>query len=168
MKNLNELYSEGLNIVLESCGEDAIGEINSIRVNPLFKRKLGCCKRKSDLSNDLEVAPIVVYDDTPDDFSLSVIVHEILHTSYDCMDHGYIWKNYAEKVMKKYPNLYISRVTSYKRFGMKPRKIEYKYAVACPSCGKTWKRATRGSKLIKHPEWFSCRKCKEKLIRIDI
>ena len=47
------------------------------------------------IKRTLHIDPHLLDDNVPDKSTLSVMVHELLHTCPDCVKHGYRWKKYA-------------------------------------------------------------------------
>lgn len=95
----------------------------------------------------------------------NVIVHEILHSLPNCMNHGKEWKNAANKYNRKY-NTNISRTTPTECLGDYSEVIKSTniYEVKCCNCGKVFGRS-RMSDLIKNTSSYHC-KCGGKLTRI--
>ena len=75
-----------------------------------------------------------------EDGLINTILHELLHTCPDCMDHGTQWKFWAEKVRKAY-GYNIKRTSDDEEKevttgNLNYHKREYKYLVYCKKCGK--------------------------------
>lgn len=85
-----------------------------------------------------------------------VIIHELLHTCDGCMNHGKVWKDYANKV-NKHTGLNVSRTNSYEELGLERPKAEEtaKYIITCNECGNKWYR-DRASNITKYPEHYHC------------
>ena len=166
MKNIYELFDHALSIVEECCG-DVVEPINEVRINYRSKKRWGMCKYTSSTdSNVIEISNRILGDDVPYEKVLQVVVHEVLHATYGCHNHGKLWKRRAAQVMEKYPELNISRCNSASEFGVSEYKCpEKKYAVQCPICKRTWRRAKQ-SKLITQTWRYSCKMCSAKLVRI--
>lgn len=165
-KDIYEIFNEGYDIVKECCG-DVIEPIKEVKINTRSKKRFGVCKYNAQTdTNVIEISERILGDNVPDDMVLTVMVHEILHATYGCHNHGKTWQNRAQQVMNKYPELKIRRCNSSQEFGIEPyvppKRI---YAVQCPSCHTTWRRA-RKTKLISMPHKFTCRRCNEKLVRV--
>ena len=108
----------------------------------------------------------ILLEDNVDDISLyNTLVHELIHTAPNCMNHGKLWKEYAAKVNKEF-NLNIKTTNSEEEKGVKIRTpIEYKYSVKCPDCGEVW-NYQRMSKVVKTPSDYKCGHCRTTLIRV--
>ena len=166
MKDIYELFAEGKSIVKECCG-DVLEDISDVRVNYRSKKRWGVCKyNRIEMSNVIEISKRILEDSVPYEKTLQVMVHELLHATFGCHNHGSLWQKRAKMVMDKYPELKITRCNSSEEFGLEPYvPPKRKYIVECPCCKATWKRA-KEVKLIKHPERYSCGKCHEPLTRI--
>ena len=158
MIDIYELYSEGRSIVEECCG-DVIGDITDISINTRSKRRWGQCHfNRSNNTFQLQISSRILADEIPYEATLSVMIHEILHACEGGQSHKGMWKVYAKKVMDKYPELTITRVTPASYFGLQSRQIQQKYAIRCDNCGKVIHRA-RMSKVIKYAEYCTHRNC---------
>ena len=75
-----------------------------------------------------------------EDGLINTILHELLHTCPNCMDHGAQWKFWAEKVRKAYGyNIKRTSDNDEKEVttgNLNYHKREYKYLVYCKKCGK--------------------------------
>ena len=91
------------------------------------------------------------------------IIHEMLHILAPMSGHKGKWKTLANQVNIKSGGKYnIKRCGDFDEMGIKRKPKEIKYVVECPDCGAKWTRI-RKCKLVKHPEWFVCGKCKVNL-----
>lgn len=164
MKNIEYLKKE-----LEVCKQMAaesnikIGKICDIKINTRAKKRWGLCSYTSN-GFIIEISSSLLQDDVSREALMNTLMHEVLHTVDDCMNHGKKWKYYAGIINLKY-GLHIKSTTS-----AAEKKIDdndsYNYIIACPKCGYQWKYI-RMSRCVKHPERFShtgC--CKDGLIRI--
>ena len=84
------------------------------------------------------------------------LLHELIHTCPDCMNHGEQWQKYVGTANKK-GGYNIKRTTNSKAFS------EYgdnnaKYIMRCKQCNIRVYRY-RMSKLVKSPNSFRCSKC---------
>ena len=92
------------------------------------------------------------------------IIHEILHTLPDCMNHGKIWKQKAMIINNRY-NMDISRCGNFQIVEMQEAKEEVQYMFKCKDCGQIIKRK-RMSKFVREYEHYHCAICKGKFERI--
>ncbi len=93
----------------------------------------------------------------------TIMLHELLHTCPNCMNHGSLWKKYAEQVNRKY-GYQITPRTSYEKLGIEnPGSREpVKYTIVCVQCGQEIKRRRR-CPLVDHIDRYKCGKCGGKL-----
>ena len=164
MKDINLMYKTGLSIVRECCG-DIVKPISKVSVNTRAESRWGQCKYRNG-SYEIEISYRLLSDVVPMHAAMSTMVHEILHAT-DAHHHDSTWKRYARQVMRKHPELSITRTSSADKFNLPDtrRLPKYKYAIECCNCGMVH-RSSRMSKSIKHPDWFSCGKCGGKFKRV--
>ncbi len=108
-------------------------------VNPRPKKRYGCCIKK-DGKFQIEISEFILQCE-PHKIR-SVLAHEVLHTCKGCYDHGKIWKEYAEKMNKKY-GYDIKRVTAPEEMGLEKQKedtAKIRYIIKCQSCGREYPR----------------------------
>lgn len=175
MKNLNSMYMEAREIVRDCCG-DILKPIYSVKVNKRAKSFWGICKdaninvngRKMSDGYNIEISYRILADNVPYNATMSTIVHELLHAT-DATGHGRKWKMYAKQVMRKHPELKITRTTPASFFGLNQEEVGLgkarKYAIQCCGCGLIH-RSSRLSQSIKHPDWYHCTKCGGKFKRV--
>lgn len=89
---------------------------------------------------------------------MNTILHELLHTCKNCMNHGPLWKEYASMVYYHY-GYDIKRCngdkTSEDRANLR-KGIKINHKLRCDKCGQVFMR-TKSSALVLHPERFHCR-----------
>ena len=91
----------------------------------------------------------------------NTIIHELLHTCPDCLNHGPKWQKYAAVVNAKM-SYDIKRCGGDKESAAESlaKGREEKYGMGhlleCKKCGAQWKR-TRHSNFTLHPERYTCR-----------
>ena len=171
MKDLNELFEKGIEIVKDSCGAEVIGNIREVTINTRAKTRWGLCKRYNSGGRYsgyiIEISDRILQDKVPVDSTMSTIVHEILHACKGGAGHKGQWKAYAEKVMKKYPNLTITRTASSAFFGLDSYKnpdVVPMHMVQCVNCGLKH-YSTKLSATIKYPYKYRCGRCGGELMR---
>jgi predicted SprT family Zn-dependent metalloprotease len=162
MRDLQE-YAIKCMDMLENIGIE-YGNIIEVVPNSRAKKRWGqCCKVPGGFSININVA--LLDERNKEEGLINTILHELLHSCKDCMNHGNKWKRLAEKIRNTY-GYDVKRTSSAADKGVieNTMGIEYKYAVQCGSCMNVVRR-TRRSDLIKFPEFFRC-KCGGKFIRI--
>jgi len=130
----------------------------NVIVNTRAKR-FGRCSRKSD-KFIIELSSI--FDKAEDKMAKQTLVHEILHTCPDSMNHQALWKSHVSKMNRVY-GYNISRVNSCENIGVE-REISpnAKYTIECQKCHtKVYKDRISG--VIINPENYHC-KCGGRLV----
>lgn len=94
---------------------------------------------------------------------MNTILHELLHTCPNCMDHQKQWRHWAGVVSKAY-GYDIRRCAGDKsaadRANLRSPETSL-HKIECTRCGNVWYRS-RNSRLTLHPENYRC-KCGGKL-----
>ena len=171
MKNLNSLYRNALDIISDE--NIPYGKIVSISVNALFTNKWGrctCVGCSTDGENEykIEISKELLYDDVLTDFVLTVIMHEILHTCENCMNHGLQWQQYADQINQKYKERFCIRQKNQRDFKLIPFHDDYfKYVIKCSGCGYKFGYMQRCA-VVKASEYGECicRECGSRFILI--
>lgn len=97
------------------------------------------------------------------------LVHEIAHSVVPKEKHGPKWKKVGNLIGKRF-GVDVERIRPsdfYKKEGISigGEEPEAKYIVECPRCHQKWEYV-RNCKTVRHPELYSCCKCKTELVRI--
>lgn len=178
MKDLNSLFDDCLKMVLD-CGLEPI-PIAKVTINSRAKGRFGQCKIHREIATmangrrkitypycTIEISSEILKDEADEDMVKSTIIHEILHACDPGEGHGGQWLIDAHKIMNTYPQIKISRCSSYEDFGIEdPRKYKKpKYQIRCEKCGYTIARQ-RMSKVIKHPSMYFHPNCGGKFERV--
>jgi len=89
-----------------------------------------------------------------EDGLINTLLHELLHTCPNCMNHGETWKFYAEKVRRIYGyNIKRTSDNDEKEVmtgNLNYKKREYKYFVYCEKCGKLIARRKKACDLTEN------------------
>lgn len=84
------------------------------------------------------------------------MIHELIHTLPNCMNHGYDFLYAARIFMRKYPEYNITIKSDGGEGYIQPKKeVHYKYIITCPKCGKTYKYQ-RKTDAVKYPFLYHC------------
>lgn len=131
MKNLHELTEECVQI-LNALQIPA--KVNTlVRYNGRIRKKWGYCKKNPDGTFEISIASVLGEDEVPKKTTMSVILHEFLHTCPGCFNHGKQWKAYAKQIKQSY-NIKI-RTTS----DAEDMKVKSHYYIKCRKCkNKMW------------------------------
>ena len=130
-------------------------------VNERATKIWGRCKRNPNKSYDIEIN-IRLLAEANDDAIIEIMLHEVLHTCPDCLNHGPLWKQYAKEVNKAY-GINISRTSSAEALGVERK---YKYHLQCENCGGDIYRQNK-SDMVKYPNFYHCAKCGGNLKKIN-
>lgn len=144
MKNVWDL----LNICREQLEELGIeyGDIYNVKVNSRAKSRWGRCSSNY-YGFEIEISDRLLADDIDDMATLNTMMHEVLHTCDNCMNHGKEWQRLADIVNKAY-GYNIKRTTSADEKGIVYESREsYHYIVHCNGCKHQWKYK-RHSKIV--------------------
>ena len=93
--------------------------------------------------------------DAPELSCRQTLAHELIHTCDGCMNHGELFKKYADKMNRKY-GYNIRRTNSAEEMGVESSNENAKYIVVCKKCGNEIRR-TRQSPLTKNPSRYRCK-----------
>ena len=124
-----------------------------IKVNSRAKSRFGRCIRENDGRFMIELSSRLY--DAPEHSCRQTLAHELIHTCEGCMNHGELFRRYAEKMNRKY-GYNIKRTNSAEEMGVESGSENGKYIVVCKKCGKEIRR-TRQSPLTKNPSQYRLR-----------
>ncbi len=134
--------------------------IQRLTINGRVRSRFGKCTKKGS-GYEIELSGhLMEADDTAIE---TVILHELLHTCPRCLNHGKLWKAYAEKLNHKY-GYRITATSSYHSMGLEdPGSREtVKYMIKCTKCGTEYPRKRKCS-LVENVDRYRCGKCGGKL-----
>lgn len=157
MKKLYELFAEAKAIV-EDCGIET-GIITDVTINRRAKKRFGQCKYNGYTGTySINISEFILADDVDTHATMETIIHEILHTCDGCMNHGKLWKRYAE-IIRVNTGFNVTRTSSYEKFGLeRPQTKKENYVFVCEDCGQVIRR-DRMSKFVKNYHHYRCGKC---------
>lgn len=139
-----KLYDEMKNVGI------VIGDIDDITINNKAKSRWGRCTyhRNSDCYT-IEISSLLLNDEVNDIALYNTLAHEMLHTAENCMNHGKIWKTYANIMNETYGyNIKTTESADEKGIVVERKPITYKYAIHCTGCGSIF-HYQRESKVVK-------------------
>ena len=164
MKDLNALFYQ----CLEEVHNAGIitGNIVNITINTRAKARFGQCKYNSARKTySINISNEILKDDVSDESTKDTIIHEILHTCKNAMNHKAEWKKLAE-IMNNTYGYNIKRTSSYEEKGVnRPATRENKYALICENCGKTY-YYKRWSKPLANPSKYRCGVCHKSQLKV--
>jgi predicted SprT family Zn-dependent metalloprotease len=156
---LQEIIQEAKNINIP------VGNIDpGVTINTRATKRLGQCSKRGD-KYFIQISSYTITEDLK--VVRETLAHEILHTAKDCMNHGEMWKRYANKMNRIY-GYDITRAKNIASFGITKPTVNHltNYTLKCQgTCGQVIHRH-RKSKLITHTHLFRCAKCGGKLLVI--
>lgn len=120
-------------------------------VNSRAKRRLGCCRaeiQKGERIYYIEISSSLAEKD--DRAVKEVILHELLHTCPDCLNHGKTWKSLAQRVNRVY-GFNITATARAEDCG----PPAYRYMIVCRKCGRKIYRM-RKSRVVTEPKAYRC------------
>ena len=166
---LNEFKALGFNVTTTPSNY-------SLEINNRALKRLGRCESKS---GNRYVIQINEFHNklSPATNVMNTLIHELLHSLPNCMNHGEIWKRYANKYNRVHGTT-ISRTSpldgNYKKFKEEIDKqrgntqhknhsvySDGKHKVTCSKCNKSWyyERAGRVVKLAMQNKKLVCPNC---------
>ena len=166
---LNKFKSLGFNVNTTSSNY-------TLEINNKALKRLGRCEAKS---GNRYVIQINEFHNklSPETSVMNTLIHELLHSLPKCMNHGELWKRYANMYNRAYGTT-ISRTSPlnghYKTFKeemeRKKGKTQHKnhsiysdgkHKITCSKCNKSWyyERAGRVVKLAMQNKKLKCPHC---------
>ena len=123
----------------------------NIKINTRAKTRFGCCKKTAH-GYTVELCERVLQ--AGETACREIIAHELLHTCYNCLNHGKNWHKYADKMNKAY-GYSIKSTHKSEELGVES-DYNAKYVLICQSCGAEIKRM-KMSRLIKYYRSYRCK-----------
>ena len=157
MKSIYKVYSDCCAICFSF--DIPIADEIHLKINTRAKRRWGLCRYISRGVYEIEISDRLLNDDVSEEATFNTMIHELIHTCPDCMNHGKEWKKWAD-VINRNTNYTIKRTTSCEEKGFKEVKKSYKYEVKCRDCGAKW-HYNRAGNVIKNIRNCKCPYCKD-------
>lgn len=157
MKNLYRAYNDCMRICLDLNIPVADFEDIEVEVNSRAKKRWGLCTRNPNGTFTIQIAESLLKDDVSEEATFNTIIHELLHTCPNCMNHGAEWKLWAE-IVNRNTKYNIKRTTSCAEKGIEAPAP--KYIVACRTCNHKWHYNRAGS-VIQNLSRCKCPYCKD-------
>ena len=90
MKNVYKVYNDCLKI----CFDLNIPVANTIhvKVNTRAKKRWGLCTLECEDEYTIEISDRLLADEISEEATFNTMIHELLHTCPNCMNHGKEWK----------------------------------------------------------------------------
>ena len=144
---------------LETCKKvcDSVhipyGEVSEIRVNTRAKSFFGRCSYQGNGKYLIEISEMMMKARQKE--LMNTMLHELLHTCKGCMNHGKLWKSYAQRLNDI--GYRVETTSSYEKIGIKRPPKQYRYKVICEGCGYEWKYQKKGSIIRSIENGWGCR-----------
>ena len=142
------------------------GNVLEIVVNTRAGSRWGQC-RKIPSGYSININADLLNEKNAEEGLINTLLHELIHTCPNCMNHGEIWKNYAARVYRRY-GYDVKRTSSAEDKGVVEktvgRKEDYKYFCKCEKCGYVWKYK-RMCDTVRYPGKYQHHGCGGKLVR---
>jgi len=162
--------------LLQDEGIPVSSRIQGVIINPGIRSRFGSCRKvtagkNTDAGRNKDGGRGAAYRielssrlmEAADRDIETVLLHELLHTCPQCMNHGSLWKSHAARLNEKY-GYQIKATSRYEDFGLNnPGSREtVKYRIVCTGCGLEMTRKRRCS-LVENIDRYRCGKCGERL-----
>ena len=99
-------------------------------------KRIGRCKKLSNGVYEIQITENYLRNLDPAEIH-NTIMHEVIHSAKDCMNHGPNWKALAQKVNANYEFTPIQRL-SYDPTALQLVKESARYFLYCSNCGREW------------------------------
>lgn len=156
-KKLLVAFDEGRKICEEL--NIPIGCVKTVKENSRLSSTWGRCRKVTQCTYEIEIKSRLLKDDVPHEVLMNTMLHELIHTCKNCMNHGEVFKRYAARLNKVGWDIqtYVSEA-EYKAVPSDP--VIYRYRVICNGCGEVWNYSKRGAvvrSLQRNPHSCTCR-----------
>lgn len=155
MKDIKKVYNDCANICKNL--NIPIANVIYLKVNNRAKKRWGRCILECEGEYIIEISDRLLNDEVSEEATFNTMIHELLHTCPNCMNHGKEWKYWAS-VINKNTSYNIKRTTSCEEKGIERIKKTPKYTVVCNRCDRKWNYNRAGS-VIKNINRCKCPYC---------
>lgn len=121
-----------------------IGCVKSIKENPRLSSTWGRCRKATQHTYEIEIRSRLLADDVPHKVLMNTMLHELIHTCKNCMNHGEVFKRYAKRLNDIGYDVQ-TYVTQAEHKAVYDEPKPFKYMVVCEDCGKIWFYTRRGA-----------------------
>jgi len=141
------------------------GNVLEIVINTRAGKRWGQCKKISS-GYSININADLLREENDEAGLINTLLHELLHTCPNCMNHGECWKRYAAMINRRY-GYDVKRTSSAEEKGVVIRNVgrkeEYKYFCKCEKCGYVW-RYKRMCETVRNPGKYQHHGCGGKLM----
>lgn len=140
------------------------GNIVSVKSSRQLRKPWGRCKRSGDKYTILINS--ILTDGNHDAGLINTLIHEMLHTCPDCMEHNKKWHHYVDIVYRK-TGIQIKELNNCNEKGvtLEDKIKNAKYVLMCTHCDGVILKY-RECMMTDYPELFRCSICGSKIKRI--
>lgn len=133
-EELQTMFHEAIEIV-KNMGFPLEKLNETCTINTRYSSRWGTCYHNRRTGNRIAVSPELLKADTKS--IMTTLIHEVLHATEGCHNHGELWKRRANAINSKY-GYNISRCASAEELGFSKEDIiaQNKYVFKCKKCGK--------------------------------
>lgn len=134
------------------------GNIQAFTINTRSLRRWGQCRYRNG-SYTINISCRLLEESVPREILKQTVLHEILHTCKNCMNHKTEWKAVANQVNRAY-GYNIKRCTSAEELGLQEVQVKksYKHLFQCACCGNEIPRF-RESNFTRNYTHYRCALC---------
>ena len=155
MRDLN-VYIKYCTDLLDTCNIPYEKRI-TWSINNRATGRWGQCRKRNGRYS-INISSVLLNENSNEKDLINTVIHELIHTCPDCMNHGNTWKTYANKVNRKY-GYDISRTNrgddNSAKIMMENKITKSKYVCYCEKCGtefyyQRWCNVTKYPERYKH------------------
>ena len=158
MKNVYKVYNDCMRICLDLNIPVADFDSIDVEVNSRAKKRWGLCSLNPDGIFTIQISDRLLSDEVSEEATFNTMIHELLHTCPNCMNHGKEWKYWAN-IINTNTCYNIKRTTSCAEKGIEPIVKSPKYTISCSGCNKKW-YYNRAGVVVKKINRCTCPYCK--------
>ena len=164
MKNVDKVFSDCVKICKDL--NIPVADCIYVKINRRAKKRWGLCTLECKDEYTIEISDRLLDDNISEEATFNTMIHELLHTCPNCMNHGKEWKKWA-KVINDNTKYTIKRTTSCEEKGLETVVVLPKYTVACYRCNKNW-YYNRAGNVIKNLNRCRCPYCNTKSLVLAV
>ena len=141
--------------------------VYTIKINNRMYRVLGRCSKLNNVEKRYTIELSSKFVTNASDQSVrNTIMHEVIHSAPNCMNHGKTWQSICNLVMHKHKEFNLSRIAHYDEYSKALAKTA-PYEVICANC-LTSSKFMRKTKTIDYclRGRAKCGKCGSKMLDI--
>ena len=165
MKSIYKVYSDCCAICFSL--DIPIADDIHVEVNTRAKKRWGLCTKNGDGSYTIQISDRLLQDDVTEEATFDTMLHELLHTCHNCMNHKAEWKHWANIINSNYPKYNIKATTSCEEKGIESSNKTAKYVVTCNECNRNW-YYMRNCGVVKRVNKCKCPYCLDYTLSVTV